>query len=82
MTALDFFPVMRKFFIVDTKVKRRNETVVYKPGDSEVPVVGKTKFPVNIHILSVASSESDVMPSHLFQNGHEGSLLADPEDSR
>lgn len=31
--------------------------------------MGKTKFPASVHVLSVVSSEGDVMPPHFFQKG-------------
>ncbi|XP_019886946.2 uncharacterized protein LOC109610920 [Ooceraea biroi] len=55
-----------KIFTVDAKVNRRNDRwLAHNPED--IPVVGKTKFPANIHVLSVVSSEGDIMPPHFFQ---------------
>ena len=31
----------------------------------DVPVVARTKFPANVHMLTVVSSEGDVMPLFL-----------------
>ena len=57
-----------KIFTVDAKVNLRNDRLLaHNPED--VPVVGKTKFPASVHVLSVVSSEGDVMPPHFFQNG-------------
>ncbi|RLU25090.1 hypothetical protein DMN91_003182 [Ooceraea biroi] len=43
-----------KIFTVDAKVNRRNDRwLAHNPED--IPVVGKTKFPANIHVLSVVS---------------------------
>jgi len=38
---------------------------VHNPED--VPLA-RTKYPANVHVLSVVSSEDDVMPPHLFKN--------------
>jgi len=38
---------------------------LYNPED--VPVVARTKFPTNVHMLDVVSSESDVMLPHFFE---------------
>ncbi|XP_076626017.1 uncharacterized protein LOC143344146 [Colletes latitarsis] len=57
-----------KIFTVDAKVNRRNDRwLAHNPED--VPVVGKTKFPASVHVLSVVSNEGDVMPPHFFQKG-------------
>ncbi|KAG8235295.1 hypothetical protein J437_LFUL014933 [Ladona fulva] len=32
----------------------------------DVPIVAKTKFPANVHVLGVVSSEGDVMPTNFF----------------
>ncbi|XP_011863807.1 PREDICTED: uncharacterized protein LOC105559817 [Vollenhovia emeryi] len=57
-----------KIFTMDTKVNRRIDRWLAHNSE-DVPVVGKTKFPANIHVLSVVSSEGDVMPPHFFQKG-------------
>ena len=36
---------------------------------SEVPVVAQTKFPQTVMVFGVISSEGDVMPPHIFQQG-------------
>ena len=33
------------------------------------PVVGKSKFPASVHVLSGVSNKGDVMPPHFFQRG-------------
>ena len=73
-----------KIFTVDAKVNLRNDRLLaHNPED--VPVVGKTKFPASVHVLSVVSSEGDVMPPHFFQKdsrkSHKGGLFGGPEDS-
>ena len=35
----------------------------------EVPVIMTVKFPVNVMVLGVVSSEGDVMPPHMFEKG-------------
>lgn len=50
---------------MDAKVNRRNDRWLTH-NLKDVPVVGKTKFPGNIHVLSVVSSEGDVMPLNFF----------------
>ncbi|CAK9808590.1 Transposable element Tcb1 transposase [Anthophora quadrimaculata] len=57
-----------KIFTVDAKVNRRNDRWLAHNLE-DVPVVGKTKFPASVHVLSVVSSEGDVMPPHFFQKG-------------
>jgi len=32
-----------------------------------VPIVVRTKFPANVHVLGVVSSESNVMPPNFFK---------------
>ncbi|KYM94327.1 hypothetical protein ALC62_15046, partial [Cyphomyrmex costatus] len=55
-------------FTVDAKINRRNDRwLAYYPED--VPVVARTKFAVNVHVLGVVSSEGDVMPPHFFKKG-------------
>lgn len=62
------FSFDEKIFTVDAKVNRRNDRwLAHNPED--VPVMDKTKFPANIHVLSVVSSESNVMSPHFFQKG-------------
>lgn len=57
-----------KIFTVDAKVNRRNDRwLAHDPED--VPVVARTKFPASVHVLSVVSSEGDVMPPHFFKKG-------------
>ncbi|CAK9827593.1 Transposable element Tcb1 transposase [Anthophora retusa] len=57
-----------KIFTVDAKVNRRNDRwLAHDPAD--VPVVARTKFPASVHVLSVVSSEGDVMPPHFFKKG-------------
>lgn len=57
-----------KIFTVDAKINRRNDRwLAHDPSD--VPFVGKTKFPSKIHVLSVVSSEGDIMAPHFFQTG-------------
>lgn len=58
----------KKIFAVDVKVNQRNDRwLVHDPDD--VPVVARTKLPTNVHVLSVISSESDVMPLYFFKKG-------------
>jgi len=55
-----------KIFTVDAKVNRRNDRwLAHDPED--VPVVARTKFPASVHVLSVVSSEDDIMPPHFFK---------------
>jgi len=57
-----------KIFTVDAKINRRNDRwLAHDPED--VPIVSRTKFPANVHVLSVVSSEGDVMPPHFFNKG-------------
>jgi AraC-like DNA-binding protein len=57
-----------KYFTTDPKINRRNDRwLAHDPQD--VPVIGTTKFPASLHVLSVVSSEGDVMPPHFFQKG-------------
>jgi len=54
-----------KIFTVDTKINWRNvRWLAYNLED--IPVVAKMKFPANVHMLDVVSSEGDVMP-HFFK---------------
>lgn len=56
-----------KIFTVVAKINRRNDCwFAHNPED--VPVIGKTKFPASVHVLSVVSSEG-VMPPYFFQKG-------------
>ncbi|KMQ88024.1 transposable element tcb1 transposase [Lasius niger] len=49
-------------------LNRRNDRwLAYDLED--VPVVARTKFPASVHILSVVSSEGDVMPPHFLNKG-------------
>ena len=57
-----------KIFIVDAKVNRRNDRWLAK-DPSDVPVVGRSKFPASVLVLDVVSSEGHVMPPHLFEKG-------------
>ncbi|CAK9829643.1 Transposable element Tcb1 transposase [Anthophora retusa] len=57
-----------KIFTVDAKINRRNDRwLAHDPED--IPIVSRTKFPANVHVLSVVSSEGDVMPPHFFNKG-------------
>lgn len=47
--------------------RRNNRWLAYDPDD--VPVVARTKFPTNVHVLSVVSSEGNVMSPHFFKKG-------------
>jgi len=54
---------------VDVKINRnrRNDRwLAHNPKD--VPIIARTKCPVNVHVLGVVSSEGDVMPLHFFKN--------------
>jgi len=53
-----------KIFTVDAKINRRN--VRWLAYLEDVPVA-RTKFPANVHMLGIVSSEGDVMPSHFFK---------------
>lgn len=57
-----------KIFTVDAKINRRNDRWLARDPE-DVPVVSRTKFPANVHVLGVVSSEGDVMPPHFFQKG-------------
>ena len=57
-----------KIFTVDAKINRRNDRWLAHDPEN-VPVVGRTKFPASIQVLSVVSSEGDVMPPHFFNKG-------------
>lgn len=57
-----------KIFTQQQKVNRRNDR--YLTDDfEEVPIVMCVKFPVNVMVLGVVSSEGDVMLPHIFDKG-------------
>jgi len=57
-----------KIFSVGAKINRKNDRwFAYNPEDA--PIVAKTKFPVNVHVLGVVSSEGDVMSPYFFKEG-------------
>ncbi|XP_011135173.1 uncharacterized protein LOC105180667 [Harpegnathos saltator] len=57
-----------KIFIMDAKMNQKSSYwLAHDPED--ISVVAKTKFPAIVHVLSVVSSEGDVMPPHFFQKG-------------
>lgn len=59
-----------KIFTIDAKVNRKNDRwLAHDPSD--VPVVGRTKFPASVHVLSVVSSEGDIMPPYFFLKGQK-----------
>lgn len=51
-----------------TKVNRRNDRWLARDPE-DVPIIGRTKFPANVHVLSVVSNEGDVMPPYFFKKG-------------
>lgn len=55
-----------KIFTVDAKINRRNDRWLAHDPEN---VVSKIKFPANVHVLGVVSSEGDVMPPHFFKKG-------------
>ena len=57
-----------KNFTQQQKINKRNQR--YLTDDPmEVPVVMTVKFPVNVMVLGVISSDGDVMPPHIFEKG-------------
>jgi len=47
----------------DAKINRRNnQWLDYNSED--IPIVARTKFLANVHMLGIVSSESDIMPPH------------------
>jgi len=55
----------KKIFTINAKINRKSDRwLAYNPED-----VARTKFPANVHVLGVVSSEDDVMPSHFFKKG-------------
>ena len=57
-----------KNFTQEEKVNRRNDR--YLTDDiAEVPIVMHVKFPLNVMVLAVVSSEGDVMPPFIFEKG-------------
>lgn len=60
-----------KIVTVDAKINQRNDRwLAHDPED--VPIVFRTKFPANVRVLSVVSSEVDAMPPHFFNTGENG----------
>ena len=57
-----------KIFTQQQKVNRRNDRYLTDDAE-EVPVVMSVKFPANVMVLGVVSSEGDVMPPHIFEKG-------------
>ncbi len=57
-----------KNFTQDQKVNHRNHRWICEEA-SEVPIIGQTKFPLSVMVLGVVSSEGDVMPPHVFEQG-------------
>lgn len=57
-----------KIFTVDAKIKRKNDRWLAEDPE-DVPIVSRTKFPANVHVLGVVSNEGDVMPPHFFNKG-------------
>lgn len=57
-----------KIFTVEEYLNRHNDRWLARDPD-EVPVVPRVKFPANVHVLGVVSSEGDVMPPHFFKKG-------------
>ncbi|XP_011707025.1 PREDICTED: uncharacterized protein LOC105462195 [Wasmannia auropunctata] len=56
-----------KIFTVDAKINQRNDHwLAHNPED--VPIA-RTKFPANVHVLGVVSSEGDVMSPYFFNKG-------------
>ena len=55
-----------KHFTVDAKVNWRSEHwLIHAPED--VPVIAKTKFKGNVHVVSIVFSGGDVMPPYFFK---------------
>ncbi|XP_025153568.1 uncharacterized protein LOC109503697 [Harpegnathos saltator] len=54
--------------IVEEDLRYKSHTIKVRQMLSEVGRT-KTKFPANVHVLSVTSSEGDVMPPHSFNKG-------------
>ncbi len=57
-----------KNFSQDQKVNTQNHRWLAS-DPNEVPVVSRTKFPVHVMVLGVVSSDGDVMPPHVFEQG-------------
>lgn len=62
-----------KMFTVDSEVNRRNDSWLFH-NPKDVPVVGKSKFSDNIHVLSCSRTSSD------GRNSHEECLFRDHEN--
>lgn len=52
-------------FDVDQKRNRRNDRWICR-DPSEIPIVMKSKYPASLMVLSVLSSDGDVMPPYFF----------------
>lgn len=65
--AIRFFSD-EKIFTVDAKFNRQNHRC-HVHDKENCCIVRKTKFPANVHVLSVVSSEGDKMPPHFFAKG-------------
>lgn len=57
-----------KNFTQEQKINKQNHRYLTDDPD-EVPVVVKIKFPINIMVLGVISSEGDIMPPYFFEKG-------------
>lgn len=57
-----------KIFAMDVEMNQRNHRwLVYDPKD--IFVVNTMKFPTSVRVLSVISSEGDIMPPYFFKEG-------------
>ena len=57
-----------KIFTIEAKINRQNDRWLAR-DPADVPIMGRSKFPASVHVLSVVSSEGDVMQPHFFQKG-------------
>ena len=57
-----------KNFVQDMRVNVQNDRWLCS-DPSDVPVVMRSKMPASVMILGVVSSDGDVMPLHIFQQG-------------
>ena len=57
-----------KNFTQEQKINRRNDRYL-ADNIEEVPIVMHVKFPLNVMVLAVVSSEGDVMPPFIFEKG-------------
>ena len=60
-----------KNFTQDQVVNARNNRWICENAE-DVPIVGRTKFPLHVKVLGVMSSEGDIMPPPHLPAGPEG----------